>query len=143
MTNSDIAAMPVAGRISDSVTLEWVSDGRIPVFTIADVTRPTIDTWLRSLADILRLWPTDRELAILHDISIPGAFLTPYARERVRELDTVNPTLKGHVALILPKTFVAQMVKIFLRTTQRNKVMTQIFYDRATGLAWLEQGLKK
>src|SRR5678815_5629625 len=97
MSNTDLPAMPAAGRKSDSVTLEWVADGRIPVFTVGDVTRATIDTWLNLLADILRLWPTDREFTILHDVSIQNAFLTPYARERVKDLDAVNPNLKGRV----------------------------------------------
>jgi hypothetical protein len=130
-----------ASQLSPTVTLEWLADDRIPLFSVPNVSRGTIDTWIGMLAEMMKSWPPDRPFVMLHDISTKGAILTPYVRDRVKGLEAVNPSLKGRVALVLPKTFVVQLVKLYLRTAQRTDVATEIFFDRETAQEWLKQVL--
>lgn len=143
MNTAELPLMPPAGKASSSVTLEWLDDGAIPVLTIRDVARGTIDIWFKLLVDIMKAWPADRPFVIMHHIDTQDAFLSPYIRSRVKDLDKVNADLNGRVALVLPRTFVAQIARIFLRTARRTGVMTEIFFKREEGLAWLEKLLRK
>src|SRR3954468_17118232 len=124
MNTENLPLMPPAGKPLPSVTLEWVADGAIPVLTITDMSRGTIDMWFKLLVEIMKAWPPDRPFLILHHIDTQDAFLTPYIRSRVKDLDDVNTTLNGRVALVLPRTFVAQIARIFMRTARRTGVIT-------------------
>jgi hypothetical protein len=130
--------LPDATTLS-GVTLEWLHDGQIPCFTLADISRATVDDWMRLLAQLMEYWPADLPYAAIIDATPSGGMLTPYARAKVGDLEGINPSLQGRVAVILPRTFVAQLIRLFVRTLRRQKVVTGIFFTREEALDWVKQ----
>lgn len=121
------------------VTLEWLYGGQIPCFTILDISRATVDNWMVLLRQLLENWPANRPYVAIHDASVSGVMLTPYARAKITELEGVNPALQGRVAIILPRTFVAQLIRVYVRTLRRQKVVTGIYFARDEALEWISE----
>ncbi len=90
---------------------------------------------------VIKDWPDDRIYLAVQDLSGPRFALTPYARKRASETYEVRPALKGRVAIILPRTFVAQLVRLFIRGERRNHFETRFFMSAKDALVWLAEEL--
>jgi hypothetical protein len=125
---------------TQSVTLEWINDHRIAFFTLPDVSRSTLDLWTDMIIQLIKDWPADKTYCALHDVSRPGAGLTPYMRQKIMEIDRQSDHLRGRVAFISPKTFVSQIAKLYIQQTSRNRPLSSaIFFSQAEAIAWLER----
>ena len=137
LTSRDTSS--VSQQVSSGVCREWLYDGRIVVYTLANVHRSTIDNWFDAFkADILE-WPSDQTFLVMHDLSSNRLDATPYARHRAHELSTLRPELHGKAAIVLPHTIAAAMIEVFVRVTQSKGTarVQRVFTSRDTAMAWL------
>ncbi len=121
MTDYSISPDPgsvTVERIVPGLTREWLCDGRVVVYRLADEQRATIDMWIDAFRVDLLNWPADRPILIIHDFSSRDTDATPYARQRAHELIWMRPELKGKAAIILPATVAALMIKAFVAIAQ-------------------------
>lgn len=143
MSNSLSDVNTAVEQLGHGVTREWIQDHQIVIFTLKDFSRPSIDTWIKATKETIDHRPGET-FYILHDHSTSGILvLTPYARERAKELTTHHPDVPTYVALIVPKTFITQLFVYFMSTQKRAKSMLKLFFSREKGLAWLNQMMAK
>ncbi len=135
-----LAAAP-AEHVAPGFSFKWLYDRRL-LYVIGDSSsRADIDAWYQFMASVIKDWPEDRIYLAVQDLSSPKFTLTPYARARASDTYKVRPALKGRVALILPKTFVGQLIRLFIHGERRNHFETRFFVTQSDALAWLAQDL--
>ncbi len=88
------------------------------------------------------------ELGLAHfsDPARPGRYLDDILAEiaRAKEDLKVPPAggkVRGYLAIILPKTFFAQLAMLFVRQQRAEHFTTQFFFSREEALQWLKQYL--
>ena len=125
-------------ELSSGLTREWLYDGQIVVYTVKDVRRETIDAWLETFTTDIMNWPADGIFRVVHDLSIAGG-ITPYGRTRGQEMFNTCPEVLTWAALVLPDTFVNDLIRIFLRTqsTHTESRVRECFTTREDALKWL------
>jgi hypothetical protein len=129
---------PSIEELAPGVTLEWLFDRQMVVLTLQTAAREAIDATLERIKHIMETWPADRPYIAMQDLSYPKLNMTPYARERIKEPQQWCPELGGYIALVLPSTFVAQIVHLFLRTQKDDRREVRGFMSRDKALAWLQ-----
>ncbi len=134
---------PLIEQLSAGVTLERLHDGQILVFTITDVSRATLDTWVNTIKSITASHPAGQKYFALNHFEGKNVSLTPYLRAKIQELAAWRPTQGGYIAAVLPKTFFAQLMTLFLPAMNRNNIQSRLFFTRDEGLGWLEKSLAK
>ena len=128
---------------SHGITRSFIDDGRIVlVETEGDMSRNAINTWASLLVLTMQEWPTERPLAILHDLTHPAQGLTPFARERTADVVKARPDgLVVYNAVLLPPTFIKQIIGMFLRIPllQKDGQYMKVFSDKDKAIAWLRE----
>jgi hypothetical protein len=137
---SAIQAAPVE-EVAPGLRVKWLFDRRLLVVIADSSTRSAVDAWAQLMFSAIKNWPADRTYLAIQDLSSPRFSLTPYARKRASETYEVRPSLKGRVALILPKTFVAQLIRLFIRGERRNHFETRFFVSFKEAVEWLAEEL--
>jgi hypothetical protein len=128
-------------EIAPGFKVKRLFDRRI-LYVIAETShRAVVDSWTEFMSSVITNWPDDRTYLAVQDLSSPKFSITPYVRARASETYEVRPALKGRVALILPKTFVGQMIQMFIRGEKRNHFETRYFGSSQEALLWLAQEL--
>ena len=121
------------------VTREWVNDHRIVVFTIADVSRAAVDAWMDAVTQTMNTWTADT-IYIVHDYTpSKTSMLTPYMRARIQELYEFGRDLRGHLAVVLPRTFITILMKAFLNKQERTGITVYVCFSREEALRELEK----
>jgi hypothetical protein len=128
-------------EIVPGLKVKWLLDRRILVVIGDSSARSAIDSWAQFMFSAIRAWPDDRIYLAIQDLSSPRFSLTPYARKRASETYEVRPSLKGRVAVILPRTFIAELVRLFIREERRNHFETRFFANSKDALVWLAEEL--
>ena len=123
--------------ITPHVVLDRYFRGRLVAFTVTDAKQLTIDAWANTVGREMRNWPTHQPYLALHDLSSPQIVVTPYARARAQELYAIRPELQGRIAVVLPQTFAAQLIQLFVKNQRQGNLVTEMFLDRQEALAWL------
>ncbi|MCC7448600.1 MAG: hypothetical protein IT324_14365 [Anaerolineae bacterium] len=126
--------------ITDHVTLEHLHDGRIQVFTLMDMSRESLDSWVAKIKEMTLSWPADRSALLVNHFASKNAGMTPYFRAKMQELQRWQPNRTGYIAAIFPRTVTTQMVSIFLAASRRN-IQVRIFFNREDAVSWLENML--
>jgi hypothetical protein len=133
--------LDTAVEVSPGITLEWVSDGKIALFTHTTMARASVDLWAQHMFGLMTEWPTDRPFATLQDSGFQGAAFTPTMRKHSERFITYRPELVMYTALVLPRNMTAQFVQLFYRAMRKPNRVTEIFFTREEAMAWLEKRL--
>lgn len=132
-------------EIRPGLTFERLRDGAIIAFTITEMSRDMIDAWANSAVSHLNEWPTGKPFLNLQDFSQIESFtITPYFRERVKDITGPRPEINGRTAVIVPRNFTMHVVRMFTRllpSMGRSSRERDIFFEREKGMAWLEEML--
>ncbi len=134
---------PDIEQIVPGVTLERLHDDQAFIFTISDISRVVIDAWAGKIKDLTRDWPDDRTFFAVNHFDGKRLNLTPYMRAKIQQLADWQPERRGYIAGVLPRTFFAQLMTLFLATMKRNNMTTRFFFTREEALVWLETAMKK
>ena len=134
---------PLVEQLSAGITLERLHDGQILVFTITDVSRMTLDSWVNAIKSNTAGWRDDQKYFALNHFDGKNVSLTPYLRAKIEELADWRPAQRGCVAMVLPRTFFAKLMTLFLPAMKSQNIQSRLFFTRDEGLAWLEKSLAK
>lgn len=119
-------------------TCEWLHDGQIVVFKTTENSRPAVDAWFEMVKSVMLNWPDDEPFLAVQDFSDQRITVTPYSRAKNEELYRLRPDLQAFMAVILPKTFAAQLFQLLFRFLRRDNWQSRVFPTRHAGIQWLE-----
>jgi hypothetical protein len=125
-------------ELTPGLTRQWLIDEQIVVFKATAATRHVTDTWIGSVKDVMQKWPKNRPYLVIHDFRHHNIAFTPYARSRAEELVRVPIGVPGYAAIIVPKSFVGQIIKLFMRTQKSVGIENRLYFEFDEGLSWLK-----
>jgi hypothetical protein len=128
--------------LAPGVTCQWFSNRRIFAMTASDSSRSSVDAWINRAMKILQDWPANQLWLIVIDASSPKVMRTPYMRERIRVLLAARPEIRGYIAFIPPKTYLAQVMKLGAKLI-RGPMITEVFFSHDKAIKWLESKIEK
>lgn len=124
------------------VTQESFHDGKILVFTVADIRRETVDAWSSTALKTLEAWPSDEPFLTIQDFSgVDNFSFTPYIREKSEQMVTPRPEIQGRTAVVVKKSFGARLVQVFLLAKKNALRQRKLFFSRDEAMKWLEEWL--
>lgn len=129
-------------ELADGLTLEFLHDDQLVVYTFSTAQREAVDAWYDSVAGLLQGWPRSNPFLMVVDASASMLTPTPYARERSNHLSKLNPEVTGRTALVIRNNLTGQIFRFLLGQLQRAskaKRERQAFTTRAEAIAWLEE----
>lgn len=133
--------------INEHFTVEKIHDGRIVIYTVTSIKRAIIDAWAAKTREIMLDWDEQYTYLNLHDYSGADSFVTtPHLRQRSKENAALRPELNTRTAIIIPESFMAHVTRVFVQALPKSRHaerIRRIFFNRADGLAWLEESLNK
>jgi hypothetical protein len=137
MTTSDTPPSAIENPV-EGLTIEWIMDRRIVVYTIRDVSRTVANVWMDALESALASWTGDKPFLALYDVNFPGAVITPYARSRLSQMIDKFNSVYGRTAVVLPRSFTISVVELIFRARARGKRQRRIFTNYDQALNWLK-----
>lgn len=140
-----VGRIPEPGtEIAPGIKFDLLLGGKIWSYTITskENTRAATDAWISSMMALVKDWPAGKPYFALHDMAHFKGGPSPYTNGRVNELRAFRPDVPGYAAVILPNSMFTQLIKLLVRasnSSNRSKVVSEVFFTRDTGLAWLEK----
>jgi hypothetical protein len=125
-------------QIVPGMTRQWLLDRQIVIFTMMSPSRDVVDAWISTVKATMENWPGNRPYLALHDMTSNKVSLTPYARKRAEELLPISAKVPGYAAIVLPRSFIAQVIRLFLRSQKQQGVNNAVFFSQAEALVWLK-----
>jgi hypothetical protein len=127
--------------ISKDVHCEWFYNKRIVVVTIRSSAREAVDTYCKLVEKIIDEWPSDRPYLAIYDFSDQHVSMTPYVRQKIRDMQKNLPKLPGSIGLVIASLLVP-LAQVFLRVQPVRAQATQLFRTRQAAFKWLEARLE-
>ena len=132
-------------QIYPGITRFWLAKGQIVCYTVTTIARPAIDAWTEATMELAMAWPKDHIYLSIHDFS--EATLTPYVRKRAEEANSKMPkTLYGRSAVIMPRTFMNHMIRLFVTVELSRKnlrIERDVFFRLEEATEWLKKALEE
>ena len=131
-------------KISEKVYRQWRFDRRLVVYKLLDSSRETVDTWVKSVIDVLKEVPTTQPFLAIYDVSDVLA-LTPYARKRSMDIVTAAQHHQGAYALVLSNAIVSNVMRLFVRREidpTNRRFVSQFFHRDSEAQTWISQWLE-
>lgn len=126
--------------IARDVQIEWYHDKRIVAFVLRSTNRSTIDRWANSAIEVVSAWKQEQPYLAMYDVS-GATMLTPYGRERAKDIARAAWHTNGAYAVILPSTPLGKLIRKFIEHDLQRanpKYERQVFTDKGRSLKWLE-----
>jgi hypothetical protein len=124
------------------VTCEWLHQGRIGIFTLANASQESLET-LQDIQGRWRLWlPPNAPLFCLYDFAQIKSIAPPVWIVGLRMGYAMKNT-PGCSALILPDHPISRMIRLLIQqlSLRHDKRQRRFFSDRQTAIEWLETRL--
>ncbi|MBX3080322.1 MAG: hypothetical protein KF716_01730 [Anaerolineae bacterium] len=140
-SKTDIGAYPIASGLS----LEWLYNGRVLIFTWTSINRETIDAFAEAYRTLLSTWDASEPFHQLNDLRFEGFNFTPYLRHAVQQVisESLQRGVHGCVANVVQPGLSMRVVQFFLHALSfmpNNKAELFTDYDKA--VAWLVSQLE-
>jgi hypothetical protein len=129
-------------ELGDTVTLEWLNDGRMVYLSLNNCQRTAIETWFKAVEAIGQTW--NPELKYMAAYNLTGVGLTPYFRQRSLDMAQVVRHLQGCYAIIISKSDpVSSVTRTYFEhnISRASARVGQVFETDEEALAWLESEL--
>src|SRR5450432_615024 len=94
-------------EIAPDITLRWLHNKQIALFTIRTVDRSSWEAWQKTMMNLKGNWPLDRPFLTIQDNVFDKVASTPAVREYALQVGRFRPEVAQFSAVILPKNFVA------------------------------------
>ena len=62
---------------------------------------------------------------------------------RAAELIPIPVGVPGYAAILVPKNFVATVIRLFMRLQKSQGIDNQLFFDYDDGLSWLKSKMRR
>jgi hypothetical protein len=122
-------------------TQEWLHDHQIVVFSLTSVNRSAIDAYTDLIKDAMVTWPPDKPFLAVYDFSAPNLHISPYMRQRVREMSKLKGSQNACTAIVVSGFLIPLASLIMNVLPQRASNQRRIFSSRAEAMTWLESKL--
>lgn len=126
-------------QIAPGLSRSWLLNKRIVVFRLSSSSRSVADAWVECVKETMEHWPKGQPYLAIHDLTSDKVSLTPYARKRAEELIPLSAGAPGYAALLLSPTFVAHLIRLFLRAQRQQGNENQIFFNMTDAVKWLNR----
>lgn len=129
--------------VSDYVTLQWLDEKRIAVFSVNSPKRQEVEAWANKAEQVILNWRTDSPYCVLHDVT--KSILSPYAQKRAQKLLKLleEKYIAGRYAVVVANNVFGQTIAAFVNFTLRPKpgalFVGKTFTSRDVALAWLRE----
>lgn len=127
--------------IGEGLTKEFLFDKRIVIYHLDTVSREILDAGADDVLDTMKNWREGHPYLVIYDITSAKIALTPHLRHRLQELSKAYPDLKGRSAVVLPRSVVTQVFRLFVRSQNRIGRSKQVFFNRESAIDWLKEKL--
>lgn len=127
-------------EFSHGVTVEWLDEDQIVVFSALRPARATIDTWAEKVIEITDIYRY--KVRYIHDFSKRHFVLTPYGRETAKRVNDVHTDAKGYVAILLQPSVISNAIRFFLNhdlLKRQPDITSRVFFTREEALTWLRK----
>ncbi len=137
----------VAHQYDYGISLIILDDGRITLFTNeGDMSREAVDHWWEIYTAMVRSWPADRPVLLIHNITHPNMVFTPYIRwmsTQAREL-LLQEDRSAYIATVITDSFNLRLASMLSNQLSHPKAYYQerIFHSNQAALDWLRLFLK-
>lgn len=130
----------VSEELAPGIFQNWSQGRQLVIFTIANVTRESVDAYIHANLRVIYTWPPDQPFLLLQELA-PGRPITPYLRRRSLELDHIadHMGMHGRFAVVIPCGMVHNTAQLILRSTSISNIERQAFATRQDALDWLLQ----
>ena len=126
--------------MGDDVTLDWLDEGRIVIFSIRNTNQKAVDRWFDVASQVFETFPEDEPLIVMHDVRQAG--LGTYMRAKSAALTEKGARFtRGRYAVLISESAVSQIVRLFLNVQSRRLTSRErrAFTDYDAALAWLRE----
>jgi hypothetical protein len=130
--------------IAPGVIRNWSADRRLALYTLNDIKRPTIDTWVDSVKTMALAWPSGEPIRICYEtLTVGNPQMATYIGTRMREINDLPFTAsKVYAAFAFPNPILVGVARVIgmsftLGTPNRVPVITEAFSDRDKAIQWL------
>ncbi|MDX2078201.1 MAG: hypothetical protein SFZ02_17345 [bacterium] len=132
-----------ATSIGNGVSLEWLDDGDVIIYTLTNTRREAVDTYINACLTTLENSDVTKPGRALLDISHPDIALTPYFRKRLPEIVTTINKLDMDVfsAVVFDNGFLQTLLTLFGNTFTRpaKRMKQRYFTDYDKALEWVRK----
>ncbi|GAB4550620.1 MAG: hypothetical protein OHK0023_16760 [Anaerolineae bacterium] len=130
--------------IGEGIYRGWRNNNHILIHVIREVNRAATDAWVKSLEEILPIWPILNTYRFDIHVVISGGFgLTPYILNAVSQMADRFRTSPGFSAYVIPPSLFLRLAQAFLAPVQRHAVHQWKFFDKLDAAwAWLNEGFQ-
>ncbi|MCI0709722.1 MAG: hypothetical protein L0154_06115 [Chloroflexi bacterium] len=120
----------------------YVDDG-IVVLSVQDSHRESIDTWVKTVEELVKTWPDNQPYKVIHDAS--KVFFSPYFRRQAEYISKRTVEIRGedyqiNIAIVLADNPTAHILRLFLRRVIRPSFSAwrmEMFNQVETALSWM------
>jgi hypothetical protein len=145
MSNGGLSVKPEAAYAYEEIEergrglkVAWLCQRQIVVYVLEDTTPSTVDLWVQAITEKIMAWPEGRPYLAVQDYTSPRFMVTPYIRQRAKEIDAVRPDLKRYLAVITGRHHVSLLLAYTISNFISHKIRTiQMFYERKPAVDWL------
>jgi hypothetical protein len=126
--------------LAPGVSIEWLDERRVALFTIRTPTQQNIDVFALAVIQTLNEWPSEQPILVVYDLR--QMLNSPYFRQQAARMGRQTPDRPGKAAFVVDYFPFARVAQIFMQRTLSPKryLVRQIFFDLDSALAWLREG---
>jgi hypothetical protein len=129
-------------QIAPQMVRYWLLDRQVVVYKMTSVAHQVVDAWIDTVIATMEAWPTNRPYLAIHDLTSENVSLTPYARTRAAELIPLGAKVPGYAAIVLPNSFIAQVIRLFMRSQRKQGIHNEIYFTLPAALEWLKTKIR-
>ena len=127
-------------EFAHDVTVEWLDDDQIVIFSALQPTRAALDMWVEKVIEVTDVAPY--KVRYIHDFSKALFVLTPYGREAAKRVNEAHPDATGYAGILLHRSILSSAIRFFLNhdlVKRQPNLTSRVFFTREEALTWLRQ----
>lgn len=132
-------------QVSPHVSLEWQHDRKIVVYNFEIISATEEAAIVRNkINEVFANWPADQPYAVMYHFK--KITWSPMLRKQAEDDYQMLPSDKEtYMAVVLPNTPLAHMIRLFMRAQERKyrntKIESRSFMSYDEAMSWLKESL--
>jgi hypothetical protein len=127
-----------AEEVTTGFSTKFLDNNKIWVCYLSQSHRYVLDTWAQKVIEMDEAHRHE-EVRYMYVVSI-GLAMTPYAQQKIKEIQIAHPESRGKVALVIPNVVLAGVLNAMNRREYVNaqpNIRSRIFSKELPALHWL------
>lgn len=122
--------------ISSGLSLEWMYNEQIAVFTFSEFTQQAVNVWTEHVPNLSRRIPSGQTWYILHDFG-KAAIDFSFRDSVISTFQRVPPNQSVFAALVTVNPIFIQLLRNTMMVMSSRSIVRDVFANRQTALKWL------